>query len=256
MRFSRPLLALSISALSVLAISAAFFLGNHDSAQAQVPGCDGAPDNGIIARCLVVTKQTLPDGSPGSFSINAVIDPPAGANIVGSESLADGQSFGIPLGAQITPAGTVVTLTETVPAGWTLVSASCTGAGISSAPTANGVVVTYTGNLGNEPFAYAVCTFTNQQVPTSTPTATPTTGTATSTATPTATGTAATSTPTLTPTPIYYTGIDNNPNPGGLGGLFAPQPQPTRTAVPRQVPPQTNTPSTVRPPSTGDAGLR
>ncbi len=254
MRFSRPLLALSVSALSVLAISAALLLGNHDTAQAQVPGCDVAPDNGVLPRCLVVTKQTLPDGAPGSFSINAVIDPPQGANVVGSESLVDGESFGIPLGSQITPAGTVITLTETVPAGWQLVSASCTGAGISTAPTTNGVVVTYTGNLGNEPFAYGVCTFTNEQVPTSTPTVTPTTGTSTATATSTATGTVATSTPTLTPTPNYYVN-PNNPAPGGLGGLFQPQPQPTRTAVPQQVAPSTP-PSTVRPPSTGDAGLR
>lgn len=253
MRFSRPLLALSISALSVLAISTALLLGNHDTAQAQVPGCDVAPDNGVLPRCLVVTKQTLPDGAPGSFSINAVIDPPQGANIMGSESLVDGESFGIPLGSQITPAGTMITLTETVPAGWTLVSASCTGAGISTAPTTNGVVVTYVGD-GN-PFSYGVCTFTNQREATSTPTATPTTSTATATTTPTVTSTVATSTPISTATPNYYVN-PNNQAPGGLGGLFQPQPQPTRTPVPQQLAPQTNNPSTVRPPSTGDAGLR
>jgi hypothetical protein len=253
MRFSRPILALSVSALSVLALASAALVGGNRSAQAQVPGCADAPSNGIIPRCLVVTKQTLPNGSPGNFTISATIDPPAAPNMEGSESLSDGESVGIPLGANITPTGTIITLTEDVPAGWELVSASCDGAGITTAPTTDGVVVTYTGDLGpNDPFGYGVCTFTNERVATSTPTVTPTTGTTTPTATATTTGTPSTATPTATATP-FYTNI-NNPPPGGLGGLFQPNPQPTRTAVPQQVAP--TTPSTVRPPSTGDGGLK
>jgi hypothetical protein len=248
MRFSRPLIALSISAIGIAALAAMLLVGANDTAQAQAPSCNEPPVEGNIPRCLIVIKQTLPNAAPGSFDINVTVDPPSGPNVDSSESLSDGDSFGIPLGSQETPAGTVITLTEDVPPGWELASAQCTGDGISTAATEDGIVVTYTGDLGpNDPFAFGVCTFTNRRETTPTVTATP----ATATTTPTVTGTPATATPTATAT-IFFPNV-SNPPPGGLGAAVAPAPQATRTAVPQVSAP---TASTVRPPSTGDGGLK
>ena len=235
--------ALALVAMGVVAA------GSHsDTVNAQALSCGDARDNqGNLPRCVEVIKQTVPDGSPGSFTINYSIDPPGANNTTGgSQNLADNGSFSIPLGSNDTPAGTVFTFTESAPAGWVM-SVNCVGAGIDAATIGNGVVVTYTGNLGNAPYAYARCTFTNERQDTATPT--PTSTPSTSTATPTST--TATPTPTNTPVLVY------DPfTPSRTAAVL-----PDRTAADadadRVAPLATTAPvSNVRPPSTGDGGLK
>lgn len=238
-----PRAALLLGGLALAAMLSVSLLRTNERAQAQTPNCIEQPVGGVIPRCLVIVKQTNPDGSSQNFSFNINVDPPAAPSVNEPAVLQDNGSVGFALGTQSTPEGTVFTITETVPSGWSLASVSCQGAGITTQAIANGIEVTYTGNVGQNPFAYAVCTFTNQSTATPTPTATAT-----------ATGTVATPTPTATatPTPIppWFYVPDDRPN---LGGLFVPTaPSPTRTPVTAAPAP----PVTVRPPSTGDGGLQ
>lgn len=243
---TRKFLALTFGAAALVAVGAVFFGGGGSTARAQmVLTCDVARDNlGNLPRCAEVIKQTIPDGSPGSFTINYSIDPPGPNNtIAGSQNLQDNGSFGIPLGTNTTPVNTVLTFTEDLPAGWQL-SVDCVGAGIDVVDVVDGVAVTYTGNLGNAPYGFVRCVFTNSRLPT--PTSTPTnTPTRTPTNTPTVT-------PTSTPV-VIYDPFTPQPN---RGGIFQPAPQPTKTPVPAGAAPSAASPSSVRPPSTGDAGLK
>jgi hypothetical protein len=239
---SRVLLLLAILGVALAAI---VLVGRPQPAEGQAPGCAENPQDGITPRCLVIVKQTTPDNSPDDFDFDVTVDPPAAGPSNDSETLGDGESFGIALGAQGTPAGTVITVVEDVPDGWDL-SVSCTGDGITASNVAGGVQITYTGDLGaNEPFAYGVCTFRNEKE--STPTATPTV-TGTVTTTPTATTTV---TPTATPTSPFGANLDR-PN---VGGIFIPAPARTSTPV-RQAAVPTPVTASPRPPSTGDGGLR
>jgi len=207
--------------------------------------CSEQPQQGgIIPRCLRILKD-VPGGSDELFSFEVTITPPN--NPVFNDTFDvpagdDGLGFGMSL------TGTTYQVVEDVPDGWDLTDISCQGDGISfiANEQTGTLLVTFLGNQqGN--FAWGICIFTNEEEdePTSTPTRTPTaTATATWTSTPTAT-------PTTTPaSPAIYS-PDRQPN---VGGVFQPQPQPTKAPV--IAAPAVTAPTAIRPPSTGDAGLR
>jgi hypothetical protein len=193
-------------------------------------------------RCLIVEKQIFPFGGTRQFAFQA-----SGA-ISDSFSLTDDETYGMPLSLSD---GQTITISETQVLPWLLFGVDCSDSvGFSVGPVINGSITLTATPLGQGETRGAVCVFTNVMAtggdpgvpmaptPTSTPTRTPT-----STATPTAT-------PTSTP-PSAFTTQRDRPNLSGLFPLPGTTPQPAQAA---QVAPATN--QTIRPPSTGDAGLR
>jgi predicted outer membrane repeat protein len=213
------------------------------------PSCvaTAAIEDYITDFCLVIVKQTQPDGSPQQFDFDITVNPGNNApDLVESFSLQDDGSREYVL----EPANTTFLITEQQLNGWSLENVNCIGAAVEFQYVQGGVLVTYLGAGDSGPVPYAVCEFDNSQdqataTPTQTPTRTPTKapGTATPTATPTNTATA-TPTPTTTPVP---------PRPN-LSGLFYPNPQPT--LYPQQQAAKPADPPAIKPPSTGDGGLK
>jgi len=218
------------------------------------PECEdvvpAAIEDYITDFCLVIVKQTTPNGSPQSFGFDITVDPAGNIpNLVEAFNLQDEGFREYDLGE----VGTTFLVTEDQLNGWDLDNINCIGDGVTFADVANGVLVTYVGIGDSNDLPYAVCEFNNEmEPPTATPTRTPTrTPTATATRTPTTTPTAtptSTATPSPTPVPPSIYSPDKQPN----VGVFQPLPQ--QTFTPRQVAPAD--PPAIRPPSTGDAGLR
>ncbi len=105
---------------------------------------------------LQVRKQSV--GNTGSFDFT-------GSNGFGGASLdtslANPQSSSV---VTLTAAGTVTTITETVPTGWTLASATCTGMAGGGTATLAGNVLTLNA-AATAATANIVCTFTNNKTP-------------------------------------------------------------------------------------------
>lgn len=210
------------------------------------PSCNDDAQVGVaqvapIDRCLLIEKVIFPVGLPAQdFAFQA-----SGDISLENFVLGHGDVYGIPLDLDI---GDTITITETLPLGWFSWKIDCSNnAGFSVTPNGSGSVILTAVDLGQAPARYAVCVFTNLPpspppvvgVP-STPTAT---ATPTTTATPTATATAA---PTSTPSVVNQ---GARPNVGGIfpqpGATFQPSPTPVAAAG-----------LAIRPPSTGDAGLK
>ncbi len=218
------------------------------------PSCvtAAAVEDFIAPTCLVIVKQTTPNGSPQSFGFDITVDPTGNIpNLVEAFNLQDEGFREYDLGET----GTTFLVTEDELNGWDLDNINCIGDGVTFTPVPNGVLVNYVGIGDSNDLPYAVCEFNNEQEPpTATPTRTPTrtpTATATATRTPTTTPTAtptSTATPSPTPVPPSIYSPDKQPN----VGVFQPLPQ--QTFTPRQVAPAD--PPAIRPPSTGDAGLK
>ncbi|MGE0058272.1 MAG: choice-of-anchor Q domain-containing protein [Dehalococcoidia bacterium] len=214
------------------------------------PSCvtTAAVEDFIQYFCLVIVKQTTPNGSPQSFGFDITVDPAGNIpNFVEAFNLQDEGFREYALGE----VDTTFLVTEDQLNGWDLDSIECIGLGVTFTNVPNGILATYVGVGDSNDLPYAVCQFNNEQeqataTPTRTPTSTPTrTPTTTPTATPTSTAT-----PSPTPaSPTIYT-PDKQPN----IGVFQPLPQ--QTFTPRQVAPAPADPPAIRPPSTGDAGLR
>jgi hypothetical protein len=194
---------------------------------------------GIIPRCLRILKE-VPGGSSETFNMAVTITPPGNPVFNDTFDVQAGDD-GIGFGMGITQ--TTYLVVEEIPDGWELTDIDCQGDGISFVTTerTGTLLVTFLGNQQGG-FAWGICVFTNEEDEDEEPRPTPT-----HTATPTATATLTpTATPTATPTiPVP----ESRPN---LGGLFMPLPR--VTTVPGQVAPLT--PPVVRPPSTGDGGMK
>jgi hypothetical protein len=177
------------------------------------PTCMTTPIQDLITpACLVITKETDPDGSSQSFGFNITVDPTGNISNFDEEfDLQDGETRAYAFGR----AGTTLLVTEDELDDWELSDIYCDGVGVTITDVTNGISVTYLGQGGHD-LVYAVCEFDNTedeatQTPTPTPTDTPTptetptqtptpTDTPTPTETPTQTATATdTSTPTATP---------------------------------------------------------
>ena len=201
--------------------------GSPSLVQAQAPECvDLQPVNGVIPRCLLITKVTSPGGSTLDFDFDVDGD------INDSFELGDGDSAGYSLGGLDLGIGDEITVSESVPTGWTLII-DCDADGFEFDYDDASVTITYVGS--NEAFDWGECVFTNFQGNTPTPTRTPT-----------ATTTPGTPTPTSTP---------DRPNVGGIfGGLIGGRP----AGIANQATPVPTAaaPAAVSPPNTGDGGLR
>jgi len=222
--------------------------------------CKGTSLPGIaisVPGVIKVDKVTNPSGDPTSFHFTLSGGP---TNVNQGFSLTDAAA---PFDSGgLTPGATPYSVTETLPAGWTLSSATCVSdQGLPQTPAS---IVLHNGET-------VTCTLTNT-LPANTPTRTPTftpsptvtpTATATRTSTPTATATAtatltptptatatpshtATPTPTLTRTPTWT--LTGTPTPtytrtATVTATPTRTPTPTRTATPTLTPTRPPTPA-------------
>jgi hypothetical protein len=205
-------------AIGLAAFLPGVFSSGNGAALAQQP-CSDLDDE----RCLFIIKETDPSDSSEDFTFEVEID----ASPEDDETLEDGEFFGISYAN-----ADEIEITENSKTGWMLESIECSQEdGVEINEDERRVTVTR-----DEAVSSVTCTFTNVKV--STPTAT-----ATATGTPTATPTG-TVTPTSTPS-----------GPPHLGAIVGGGPRATATPQPTQVPQGTQT-APIRPPSTGDGGIR
>jgi hypothetical protein len=235
----------ALAAAALVAIALSNWSGSNPiEAQAAPPEC-GADNLGSVSaeqvfRCLEIVKETNPGGSSQDFTFDVVVNPPTGPDQNDSFDLQDGDVAGYDLAT----ANTSYSITEEETAGWQLVDINCDdndGFDVTYDMANNSVIMEYTGQIVGQA-AFGVCVFTNERIETPTVTRT---ATSTATQTPTVTTTPEAATPTVTATP-------RRPN---VGGIFDPGAIDTPTKVPTAVAP-TKAPSGVKPPNTGDGGLR
>ncbi|MEO6060873.1 MAG: hypothetical protein ABIQ99_02920, partial [Thermoflexales bacterium] len=150
----------------------------------------------VLCARLGVDKITTPSNDPTQFSFPVTL----GGNPF--TTLINTDAGGVAYTGLITP-GVSLAITETVPVGWDLTSATCSnGQSPGSIAATGGITVTCTFSDTQKPTPTPTSTSTSTNTPTRTPTPTNTpTATATPTNSPTNTPTAtATATPTATPT--------------------------------------------------------
>ncbi|MEO6061505.1 MAG: hypothetical protein ABIQ99_06170, partial [Thermoflexales bacterium] len=188
----------------------------------------------VLCARLAVDKITSPSNDPTQFSFPVTLGGNPFTTLINSDA------GGVVYTGLITP-GASLAITETVPVGWDLISATCTNGQLPGIITATGgITVTCTFTDSKRPTPTPTSTATATNTPTQTPTAT-NTPTVTPTQTPTSTNTP-TVTPTSTNTPTVTPTATNTPT-ATPTATNTPTVTPTATNTPTMTPTSTNTPT-------------